>query len=542
MTLHSDGQYAPFAKEMRDSIVSLNQHANLRRKQRSFKSIPAAMCLSILAVALFTWRSSSIRSRSVFNLDSHSPAPSSSSFFYNISSAAGSLCPGVGFDTPSYSGYVGLEGDTKSSPRRSFSWYFGAESHDPNAPVILTMGGGPGTSGLTNALFGESPCKISSKGLVANPHGWTERYNLIVLDHPVGAGLSYAIGHPQVNNSRDAALDVYDFLQKFYILFPHLAGNKLIIAGGSYGGIYVPNIATVIQEGNRAVDSGSGKKRIHLESLMIHNPMTDPYSHFRWLLHQVCVNHDVFGAQACKEGYAVLPRCLEALDYVLESSVPSTPEKRYEAMQVCVRLSDGYKGNISLEDIRLRCKVDDIYNCYPEFTWIKEFFNRPEVKDTLGVPDYVNFETLNRNVTKAFRFYGDATFRHHRLYEPLLADGIRVLHYVGAQDANCAWPGVLSFLKLIRSPYQEEFIRSEEIPWPHSLDTPSRMTGDGGGGGVGVGAGNGDGSGGYVRKVGEGAGDMTFVLIEGAGHFSVHDQTAVVKSIVEHWIENEPFV
>jgi len=110
-------------------------------------------------------------------------------------------------------------------------------------------------------------------------------------------------------------------------------------------------------------------------------------------------------------------------------------------------------------------------------------------------------------------------FRHHLLYEPLLADGIRVLHYVGAQDANCAWPGVLSFLKLIRGPYQESFINSKELPWP-TTET----------------------EGGYVRIVGEGAGNMTFVLIEDAGHFSVHDQPAIVKSIIEHWIENEPFI
>ena len=47
--------------------------------------------------------------------------------------------------------------------------------------------------------------------------------------------------------------------------------------GGSYGGIYVPNIATVIQEGNRAVASGKGQpgaKKLNLESLMVHNPIS----------------------------------------------------------------------------------------------------------------------------------------------------------------------------------------------------------------------------------------------------------------------------
>ena len=37
---------------------------------------------------------------------------------------------------------------------------------------------------------------------------------------PIGVGLSYG---KMVNNSVDAAHDVYDFLQKFYKLYPQLA-------------------------------------------------------------------------------------------------------------------------------------------------------------------------------------------------------------------------------------------------------------------------------------------------------------------------------
>lgn len=89
---------------------------------------------------------------------------------------------------------------------------------------------------MMNALWGQSPCIATEHGLVPNPNRWTERHNLIVLDHvctvlstssnrltviqPVGTGFSYG---SRVNNSRSAAHDVYDFLQKFFVLFPHLA-------------------------------------------------------------------------------------------------------------------------------------------------------------------------------------------------------------------------------------------------------------------------------------------------------------------------------
>jgi hypothetical protein len=84
---------------------------------------------------------------------------------------------------------------------------------------------------------------------------------------------------------------------------------------------------------------------------------------------------------------------------------------------------------------------------------------------------------------------------------------------VGAQDANCAWPGVISFvrgfagcipvplthaiynqLKLLQSPFQDEFLRAPDVPWPTAEDAT-------------------------VRVVGEGAGNMTYILIAEAGHF-----------------------
>jgi len=114
--------------------------------------------------------------------------------------------------------------------------YFEAEVDHENAPIILTMGGGPGTSGMMNPVFGQSACVMTADGLVPNPNRWTERFNLIALDHPIGVGFSYG---SRVNNSRSAAVDVYDFLQKFYRLYPHLVKNQFVVSGGSYGNLFL---------------------------------------------------------------------------------------------------------------------------------------------------------------------------------------------------------------------------------------------------------------------------------------------------------------
>lgn len=48
----------------------------------------------------------------------------------------------------------------------------------------LSMGGGPGSSGMLNALLYEAPCIIGPKGTTKpNKDRWTESFNLLALDH-----------------------------------------------------------------------------------------------------------------------------------------------------------------------------------------------------------------------------------------------------------------------------------------------------------------------------------------------------------------------
>ncbi len=77
--------------------------------------------------------------------------------FYHLVSEASELCSGVNGPTPSIAGWIGLEGDTDSNPKRSFFWYvctlivkersdidtieyfhryFHAESNPDDAPIM----------------------------------------------------------------------------------------------------------------------------------------------------------------------------------------------------------------------------------------------------------------------------------------------------------------------------------------------------------------------------------------------------------------------
>ena len=43
-------------------------------------------------------------------------------FYSNITRVKDEICPSVQPGTPSYAGYIGLEGDSEENPKRSFFW------------------------------------------------------------------------------------------------------------------------------------------------------------------------------------------------------------------------------------------------------------------------------------------------------------------------------------------------------------------------------------------------------------------------------------
>ncbi|CAK5270086.1 unnamed protein product [Mycena citricolor] len=457
-------------------------------------------------------------------------------FFSHIAQPRG-LCAGVNGPSVSHAGHIGLAGDSDADPKRSFFWFFEAENDAASAPIILTVGGGPGVTGLLNPMVASGPCLITANGTVPNPNRWTEHMNLLALDHPIGAGFSYGT---HVDNSRKAAFDVYDFLQKFFRLYPQLAKNPLVVSGGSYGGTYVPHIATVIHEQNLLVAQRKGQPgavHINLESMMLVNPFTvcwivtpayayahtetlqSARSHFTWLLHYRChhVKH-MYNTTTCDELYTnVLPRCLDAIDYAYQ--VPHWDiDRRVAASEICGELDQADTHGVLLEDVRRMCEDPTQRPCLgPTFPWLSAFFNEAHVREELDVPASLEFIALAQDVPQAFGLSGDVLQEAHLLYTPLLEAGIRLLHFVGKQDANCAWPGVLSFLKEIQSPYQADFRDAPDVPWPTA-------------------------EGATVRVIGPGAGSFTYILVEEAGHSVPKDQPALSKRIVEHWIQNIPYV
>lgn len=93
----------------------------------------------------------------------------------------------------------------------------------------------------------------------------------------------------------------------------------------------------------------------------------------------------------------------------------------------------------NLYDIRKKCnrEGEDGELCYKELNWIQTFLNRHDVKEELGVPKEMDFQSCNMEINRGFLMTGDSQHNSAALLPPLLADGIRVLIYAGNADSMC---------------------------------------------------------------------------------------------------------
>jgi carboxypeptidase C (cathepsin A) len=103
--------------------------------------------------------------------------------------------------------------------------------------------------------------------LSTNTYSWNKNANVLYLDQPRNVGYSFGYGSGS-RSSVEAAQDFLVFYQNWLTLFPEFKGRKLIIAGESYGGHYVPAWAGAIVDYNA---KASTSEQIPLKHVVIGN-------------------------------------------------------------------------------------------------------------------------------------------------------------------------------------------------------------------------------------------------------------------------------
>ncbi|KAI3516898.1 hypothetical protein L1887_16036 [Cichorium endivia] len=173
-----------------------------------------------------------------------------------------------------YAGYVTVN---ESHGRALFYWFFEAEETPHEKPLLLWLNGGPGCSSIGFGgleELGPFAVKKDKSGLLLNDYAWNKAVNLLFLESPVGVGFSYTNTSNDLKELGDkiTAQDSYTFLAKWFKRFPQYKSHDFYIAGESYAGHYVPQLAELIFDTNKII---RGVDRINFKGFMIGNALLD---------------------------------------------------------------------------------------------------------------------------------------------------------------------------------------------------------------------------------------------------------------------------
>ncbi|XP_049525024.1 LOW QUALITY PROTEIN: venom serine carboxypeptidase [Dermacentor silvarum] len=178
---------------------------------------------------------------------------------------------GADREVPGYSGYITVNPQYNSN---LFFWFVPSLSDPDNAPVILWMQGGPGTTSMLGFFAENGPYVLSADGseIKYREINWATRYSVLYVDQPVGTGFSFTENEAgYARNQTDVGRDMLEFLQQFFTLFGELAENELYLSGESYAGKYVPTVGATLHE-----NADSMRVKLNFRGIAYGNGITDP--------------------------------------------------------------------------------------------------------------------------------------------------------------------------------------------------------------------------------------------------------------------------
>ncbi|KAL3502265.1 hypothetical protein ACH5RR_036714 [Cinchona calisaya] len=174
----------------------------------------------------------------------------------------------VGFQH--FAGYIKVR---PQDEKALFYWFFEAQDDVSNKPLVLWLNGGPGCSSIAYGAMQElGPFLVRNNGsqLIYNKFSWNKVANILFLETPVGVGFSYSNKSEDIEELGDSvtAEDSHAFLIGWFKRFPNFRSHDFYIAGESYAGHYVPQLANLIHDKNRGAQKGSF---INLKGFLIGN-------------------------------------------------------------------------------------------------------------------------------------------------------------------------------------------------------------------------------------------------------------------------------
>ncbi|KAJ0039298.1 hypothetical protein Pint_23884 [Pistacia integerrima] len=402
-----------------------------------------------------------------------------------------------------YGGYVTVD---KSAGRALYYYFAEAQKSKESFPLLLWLNGGPGCSSLAYGAMQElGPFRVHSDGktLYKNLYSWNNAANVLFLESPAGVGFSYSNTTSDYNESGDrkTAEDSYVFLVNWLERFPEYKGRDFYIAGESYAGHYVPQLAHTILSHNKKTNMTI----INLKGIMIGNAVINDETDVRGM-YEYFKNHALIS-------YEVADQIQKSCDFSSNASNQSDDcDAATQVVNQNIYYLDIYNIYAPLcvhSNLTAHPKRASIMNFDPcSDYYVYAYLNRPDVQ-----------EAMHANVTKLghdwepcsdiLQKWNDSPSTVTPLLQEFMSNGLRVWIFSGDTDGRVPVTSTQMSINTMNLP-----IKTPWHAWFHGGEV-----------------------GGYTQVY---KGDLTFATVRGAGHQVPSYQPKRALSLVSHFLNGSP--
>ncbi|EEF40892.1 serine carboxypeptidase-like 31 isoform X2 [Ricinus communis] len=346
-------------------------------------------------------------------------------------------------DFRQYAGYVTVN---EKNGRALFYWFYEATTHPDEKPLVLWLNGGPGCSSVGYGATQEiGPFLVDNDGhgLKYNPYSWNKEANMLFLESPVGVGFSYSNTTSDYSVLGDdfTANDAYAFLHKWFLKFPSYRMRAFYIAGESYAGKYVPELAELIHDKNT-----DPFLHIDLRGILMGNPETSDAEDwagmvdFAWshavisdethkIIRKSCNfnSNDTWNNDDCNRSVEELFRQYNEIDiYSLYTSVCIGDSASSDDKSMQIKFM-----RTSTMMPRIMGGYDPCLDAYA-----RAFYNGPDVQKALHVSDGHWLKNWSICNDKIFDGWKDSKQSVLPIYKKLISAGLRIWVYSGDTDGR----------------------------------------------------------------------------------------------------------
>jgi len=342
-----------------------------------------------------------------------------------------------------YSGYISIDESCNSA---MFYWMLEKEggSESGVTPVMLWLNGGPGASSIdglltenigpyqVNEVIGESNLTYN---VTYNEHAWTNDYNVLIIDNPVGSGYSYTDNKTECycGDEKCVATNFYEVLKTFFgDLHPEYATNPFYLSGESYAGKYIPNIAVYLMA-----------KKFRFEGVILGNGFFFPEEQYL-SVPDIALNFGILNP----ETYAVVMPKAKICSLLIHAGKYETSATYCE--DFVEEIYQTYGGGVFRYDMRY------FYDPTPESAMLS-YCNDADVQSALHTTGH-EWTDADEEGPVADNLTGDFTISVMPQLEILLAAGYKVVLYQGQMDGSaCNNVGQSRIVDLLKWSGQAEF-------------------------------------------------------------------------------------